>query len=120
MKILSLLICTLVLAFGINVLAQKPDTVLLDIDFTKDLQEASSNGMGSFKGVLPKGLRDNFSNWNRSAASSELKEQDGKKFLRFSSSRVDGMLQFEYLLESLKNYSCSPIFTLPHILKRHR
>jgi len=75
---------------------------LLDVDFTKDLRRVDGSKTGVCRGVLPKGVSDNFSSWSEGRSTMELLEDDGIKFLRFSSDAGKGPVQFSIYSPKIK------------------
>ena len=55
---------------------------LFDIDFAASTHRVDATGEGSFHGVLPPGMGENFSSWSAGHVESELKDEDGRRFLR--------------------------------------
>lgn len=65
---------------------------------------AHSNRTGAFTGVLPTGWEDNFSGWSRSQASSCIVTEEGRRFLRLTTTKLDsGAPQFNANLPALVN-----------------
>ena len=73
--------------------AQAAET-LLDVDFTKAPKSVNGSSLGSCTGVLPEGVGDNFSSWSEGRCTTSLQEEDGVKFLRFTSDTGKGVVQF--------------------------
>ena len=67
---------------------------LLDIDFANAPKSVNNVRLGSCIGVLPDGVADNFSTWSGGTCTTSLREEDGVKFLRFTSSTQKGAVQF--------------------------
>lgn len=59
-----------------------PGGVLFDFDFTARTNRIDATGAGSFHGVLPAGMHDNFSGWSAGHVVSEVREEEGRRFLR--------------------------------------
>ena len=57
---------------------------LFDIDFGAATRQVDSKGNGSLQGVLPVGVNDNFSSWSTGHVVTEIKEEGGRRFLRFT------------------------------------
>lgn len=81
--------------------AQAAET-LLDIDFTKAPKSVNSSSLGSCTGVLPEGVGDNFSSWSEGRCTTSLQEEDGVKFLRFTSDTGKGIVQFAVYCPKVK------------------
>ena len=67
---------------------------LLDIDFTNAPKSVDNTGRGSCSGVLPSGVVENFASWSEGSCTTALQEEDGVKFLRFTSNTQKGVVQF--------------------------
>ena len=81
--------------------AQAAET-LLDVDFTKAPKSVNSSSLGSCTGVLPEGVGDNFSSWSEGRCTTSLQEEDGVKFLRFTSDTGKGIVQFAVYCPKVK------------------
>lgn len=81
--------------------AQATET-LLDVDFTKAPKSVNSSSLGSCTGVLPEGVGDNFSSWSEGRCTTSLQEEDGVKFLRFTSDTGKGIVQFAVYCPKVK------------------
>ncbi len=55
---------------------------LFDVDFGQSAKRVDSDGKGSFHGVLPANVYENFASWSTGQATSEVLEEGGRKFLR--------------------------------------
>lgn len=67
---------------------------ILEFDFTEGIRQYDVDSKGSFHGVLPKNIGDNFSGWSVAHLTTELKEENGVKFLRFTASKAPNGGQF--------------------------
>lgn len=59
-------------------------TTLLDVDFTADVQPVDVEKVGTFHGVLPKRLNENFTGWCDGRVTGALMEEGGRRFLRLA------------------------------------
>ena len=73
--------------------AQAAET-LLDVDFSTASKRVEGSHTGFFQGVLPEGVGDNYSSWSAGRCTTSLQEEDGVKFLRFTSDTSKGIVQF--------------------------
>lgn len=73
--------------------AQAADNCLLDLDFSKNLREVSNKGKGSFKGVLPERLVENYTGWCVAEVKSSAQREDSLDFVSFETSSA-GQAQF--------------------------
>ncbi len=55
---------------------------LFDVDFTAATRRVDAEGKGSFHGVLPARMGENFAGWAAGHVTSELREEGGRRFLR--------------------------------------
>ena len=67
---------------------------LLDIDFTNAPKSVDNTGRGFCRGVLPNGVVESFASWSEGSCTTSLQEEDGVKFLRFTSNTQKGVVQF--------------------------
>ncbi len=67
---------------------------LFDLDFTAKTRRVDADGMGSFHGVLPAGMGENFTGWSEGHVTSEVKEEGGRRFLRLSTQPGEAGGQF--------------------------
>ena len=67
---------------------------LLDVDFSTASKRVEGSRVGFFQGVLPACVGDNFSSWSEGRCTTSLQEEDGVKFLRFTSDPNKGAVQF--------------------------
>ncbi len=58
--------------------------VVFDVDFGNAKRRIDAAKTGSFRGVLPDGVGENFSGWSAAHATSEVREEDGRRFLRIA------------------------------------
>ena len=73
--------------------AQAAET-LLDVDFSTASKRVEGSRVGFFQGVLPACVGDNYSSWSEGRCTTSLHEEDGVKFLRFTSDPSKGAVQF--------------------------
>ena len=71
-----------------------PAETILDIDFTKGLAPVDHATMGTCRGVLPRGVNDNFSSWSEGQCTTKLVTEGGRTFLRFAADAGKGVVQF--------------------------
>ena len=60
--------------------------VVLDLDFSHVGAERKVMAKGRFAGVLPTGLNENFTGWCDAKVTSAAREEDGRRFMTFSTS----------------------------------
>ncbi|MGN0848019.1 MAG: hypothetical protein ACI4RA_11655, partial [Kiritimatiellia bacterium] len=70
--------------------------VLLDVDFAAATRRVDADGMGSFHGVLPARMGENFTGWSAGRATSEVKEEAGRRFLRIATQPGEAGGQFAF------------------------
>lgn len=68
--------------------------IVLDIDFSSASKASDVSRIGTFRGVLPVGVNDNFSSWSGGRCTAELVDEDGIKYLRFIPDSSGGGVQF--------------------------
>lgn len=56
--------------------------VVFDVDFGNATRRTDVDKVGSFHGVLPDGVGENFAGWSGARATSEVREDGGRRFLR--------------------------------------
>ena len=78
----------------VGTIATASAEMLLDVDFTKDLRNVDNSKAGVCRGVLPEALNDDFSTWSGGRCLVSLQEDDGVKYLRFSTDAAKGQVQF--------------------------
>ena len=69
------------------------DEVVLRCDFAANTYAVDSEKAGRMHGVLPRGCVDNFSDWKAADVRTEVREEYGRRFLRFDT-RTDAGGQF--------------------------
>jgi len=57
---------------------------LLDLKFAEDTRRVDAKGLGSFHGVLPRNMSENYSGWSAAHVASEVGEDDGHRYLRLT------------------------------------
>ena len=67
---------------------------LMDVDFAASTRRVDAQGIGSFHGVLPARVSENFTGWSAGHASSEVGDEGGRKFLRIVTKSGDAGGQF--------------------------
>ena len=72
------------LALGGMMLSCGAAAPLLDVDFGAASRRVDAEGVGSFHGVLPPRVNENFSGWQAGRVTTEVREEGGLKFLRFT------------------------------------
>ena len=67
---------------------------LFDVDFGASAKRVDSDGKGAFHGVLPANVNENFAGWSTGRATSEIREEGGRRFLRIRTQPGDAGGQF--------------------------
>lgn len=67
---------------------------LLAVDFGTATRRVDAEGKGAFHGVLPAGVNENFAGWSACRATSEVREENGRHFLRIATQPGDAGGQF--------------------------
>lgn len=67
---------------------------LLDVDFAAATRRVDAEGVGSFHGVLPAHVSENFSGWSAGRATSAVCEEGGRRFLRLETKPGEAGGQF--------------------------
>lgn len=68
--------------------------VVFDVDFADATRRVDAVKVGSFHGVLPNGVDENFAGWSAAHATSEVREEGGRRFLRIATKPGEASGQF--------------------------
>ncbi len=67
---------------------------MLDVDFAASTVPVDNSALGTCRGVLTKGMLDNFSSWSEGRCEGRVMTEGGVRFLRLSSDAGKGVVQF--------------------------
>lgn len=75
-------------------------TSLVAVDFTGEMREVSVEKVGSFRGVLPKDVDENFASWGKAAVTTEIGTEGSGRYLRFETAYGTALSSGQFRLRS--------------------